>query len=179
MKILTGLYKGKTIVMPKGIRPTQNKVRKAIFDIMGDIEGLSFLELFAGSGAVGFEAASRGVGELVLVEHQPLCRQAILKNIAHLGLMNCRLCPVQAEAAIESLKRQARSFDIVFFDPPYRQGLAKKTLQKIGAYDIVSPNGFVIVQHCRRDDLPGCEGGLILFKQAAYSDTLLSFYRKG
>lgn len=56
MRITTGKYKGRNMLMPKGIRPTQNKVRKAIFDILGDIEGLSFLELYAGSGAVGFEA---------------------------------------------------------------------------------------------------------------------------
>jgi 16S rRNA (guanine(966)-N(2))-methyltransferase RsmD len=63
MRITTGIYKGRVIKMPKGTRPTQDKVRKALFDIMGDIEGLSFLELFAGSGAVGIEAVSRGAAE--------------------------------------------------------------------------------------------------------------------
>ena len=178
MRIITGVYKGRNILMPKGIRPTQNKVRKAVFDIMGDIEGLSFLELFAGSGAVGFEAASRGVSELVLVEQNAACRQAITSNIELLKLSRCTLIPMEAEGAIEALRRKSVRFDIVFLDPPYRQDLAKKTLQMLDAHDIVTPNGFVIVQHSKKDDLPGIEGGLVLFKQASYGDTRLSLYRK-
>ncbi|MDD5596192.1 MAG: RsmD family RNA methyltransferase, partial [Candidatus Omnitrophica bacterium] len=91
MKIISGISKGVKLTMPKGIRPTQNKVRKALFDILGDIAGLSFLELFAGSGAIGFEALSKGVGELVFVEDQRDCVLAIEKNIAALGSQSCQL----------------------------------------------------------------------------------------
>ena len=68
MRIITGKYKGRTLKMPRGIRPTQNKVRKALFDILRDIQGLSFLELFAGSGAVGIEALSQGAGDVVFIK---------------------------------------------------------------------------------------------------------------
>jgi 16S rRNA (guanine966-N2)-methyltransferase len=84
MRIISGKYKGRRIQMPKGIRPTQDKVRKALFDILGDISGLSFLELFAGSGAVGFEAVSRGAKELILVEDNRACQLTIAKNIESL-----------------------------------------------------------------------------------------------
>jgi len=180
MRITTGKYKGRVMAIPKGIRPTQEKVRKALFDILGDIEGLSFLELFAGTGAVGFEAVSRGVKELTLVEQNRDCQLAIKKNIESLKLKACDLYPKKAEAAIKGLHQEAKLFDLIFLDPPYYGGeLAKKTLQTLGAYDILAPNGLVIVQHFRKDGLPDKLGVLSLFRQSHYGDTTLSFYRKG
>ena len=164
--------------MPKGIRPTQDKIRKALFDILGDIEGLSFLELFAGSGAVGFEAASRGVRELTLVEYNSSCQLAIRKNISSLKLKSCSLYPKEADQAIKSFFQSKTVFDIIFFDPPYYKGLAKKTLQTLGAYDILAPNGLVVIQHFKKDDLPKESGQLQLVKGYRYGDTLLSLYQK-
>jgi 16S rRNA (guanine966-N2)-methyltransferase len=178
MRITTGIYKGKVIKMPKGIRPTQNKVRKAIFDILGDIQGLSFLELFAGSGAIGFEAASRGVADLSLVEKNRECLQDIKDGIASLKLGNCSIYPLEAERAIRLFSENKRKFDIIFLDPPYYKGLSKKTLQTLGAYDILAPCGFVVVQHFKSDELPNENRELGLIKEFRYGDTLLSFYRK-
>jgi len=178
MRIMGGKYKGRAICMPKGIRPTQNKVRKAIFDILGDIEGLCFLELFAGSASVGLEALSRGASELTLVEHSRESLLAIKKNIQSLELAACRLYPRDTREAIINLHRDRKKFDIIFLDPPYYQSLAKKTLQTLGAYDILAPNGFVIVQHFKKDNLPEQAADLLKFKQANYGDTSLSFYRK-
>lgn len=178
MKITTGKYKGRLIKMPAGIRPTQDKVRKALFDILGDIEGLNFLELFAGSASVGLEALSRGVSGLVVIESNPGCRLVIKKNIEDLQVKNCDLYPLEADRAIEMLERAKKIFDIIFLDPPYYKEMAKKTLQTLGAYDILAPNGFVIVQHFKKDSLPENAGSLTRFRQAAYGDTVLSFYRK-
>lgn len=183
MRITTGQYKGRNIAMPKGIRPTQNMVRKAIFDILGDIEGLSFLELFAGSGAVGFEAVSRGARELILVEQNRDCQLAIKKNIDSLRLRACGIYPFDALRAISSFQKDKRTFDIIFLDPPYTlaepdDSPAKKTLQTLGACDILAPNGLVVVQHFKRDKLPSESGQLKLIKEAKYGSTLLSFYRK-
>ncbi len=114
MRINSGKYKGRVIEMPKAIRPTQDKVRKALFDILGDIEGLSFLELFAGSGAVGFEALSRGVSDLTLVEYNRDCLMAIRKNIESLKARSCVLYEAEAEKAIGALERNDKRFDIVF-----------------------------------------------------------------
>jgi 16S rRNA (guanine(966)-N(2))-methyltransferase RsmD len=178
MKIITGKHKGKAIRMPKGIRPTQNKVRKAVFDILGDIEGLSFLELFAGTGAVGFEAYSRGVAELVLVESGRGPIEAIRKNIEALGAANCRLYPVPAQEAITLLHKEGRSFDIIFLDPPYHGDWLKKTLQSLSAYDILAPYGLLVIQHSRKDELPEEVCRLNLIKESRYGDTLLTIYRK-
>jgi 16S rRNA G966 N2-methylase RsmD len=206
MRITSGKYKGRIIQMPKGIRPTQGLVRKALFDILGDIEGLSFLELFAGSGAVGFEAVSRGVEDLTLVEYNRSCLMAIRKNTESLKPKACDLYPKEAGDAIEALRKNKRKFDIIFLDPPYYRpeghglasdkpegnGLAsfgqshsqshkemsKKILQMLGAYDILAPNGFVVVQYFKKEQLPKESGKLTLIKEARYGDTLLSFYKK-
>ena len=179
MRITTGKYRGRVITPPKKIRPTQDKVRKALFDILGDIEGLSFLELYAGSGAVGLEAASRGVKELVMVEYNRDCLLAIKKNMEALKPLACELYPKEADLAIKDLDRDERQFDIIFLDPPYYQGLAKKTLQTLEAYDILAHDGFVVVQHFKKEGLSKQEGALVLFKQSKYGYTVLSFYRKG
>ncbi|MDD5432638.1 MAG: 16S rRNA (guanine(966)-N(2))-methyltransferase RsmD [Candidatus Omnitrophica bacterium] len=178
MRIITGKYRNMVIHMPKGIRPTQNKVRKAIFDILGDMEGLTFLELFAGTGAVGFEAASRGAKHVTLVEFNKESLRSIKRNILSLKLQNCDLYPMDTQKTIEILRKEKRQFDIIFFDPPYYEGLAKKTLQMLGPCDILAPNGFIVAQHFKKDQLPKEDGELVLIKEAVYGDTVLSFYRK-
>lgn len=196
--------------MPEGIRPTQNKVRKALFDILGDIEGLSFLELFAGSGAVGLEALSRGAREAVFVEKEKKCIDILRGNLLLLGYQHYNLISSDSVKAIKQLRERDKEFDIIFLDPPYSEGAvrgqerpgglewpleaqknslastgiiagvssAKKTLQILGAYDILAPNGFLIVQHFKKDDLPAEVGDLKLFKHARYGDSALSFYKK-
>jgi len=178
MRILGGKYKGKVISAPGQIRPTQGLVRKALFDILGDIEGFSFLELFAGSGAVGFEAVSRGVVGLTLVEYNRDCLMAIRKNIESLKPKACHLYPKEAGLAIESFQKDKRKFDVIFLDPPYYKEMSKKILQMLGAYDILAPNGFVVVQHFKKEQLPKESGTLIFIKEARYGDTILSFYKK-
>jgi 16S rRNA (guanine966-N2)-methyltransferase len=178
MRITSGKYKGREIKAARNIRPTQDKVRKALFDILGDLEGVSFLELFAGSGAVAFEALSRGAGESVLVEYNSDCLLAIRKNIDSLKEKTCTVYPTQVDRAIKDFCQEARRFDIIFFDPPYYQGVAKKTLQTLAAYDILTPAGLVVIQHFKKDNLPDAAGDLTLFKQKSYGDTVLSLYKK-
>jgi 16S rRNA (guanine966-N2)-methyltransferase len=178
MRILTGLYKGKAIYAPAHIRPTQDKVRKALFDILGDLDGISFLELFAGSGAVGFEAVSRGAKDLVLVEYNRDCQLAIRKNIESLKLKACDLYTLEAGSAIEAFCKDKREFDIIFLDPPYYRGESKKILQMLGACDILARNGFVVAQHFKKDELPKENGKLVLVKESRYGDTTLSFFKE-
>ncbi len=180
IRITTGIYKGRKIVMPLGIRPTQNITRKAIFDILGDVEGLSFLELFAGSGAVGIEAASRGVREATFIENNSLVLKVLEENLSLMLHTKYYILPLDALAAIKRLADDNRRFDIIFFDPPYRKdegSLAKKTLQTLSAYDILSPAGLIIGQHPKKESLPEQVGVLSLLKLATYGNTSLSFYK--
>jgi len=210
MNIICGKLKGRKIHAPKGIRPTQNKVRKAIFDILSDVGKLSFLELFAGSGAVGLEAASQGAGQVVFIEKDPACISALKKNLAYLPPGGYCLLPLDAFKAIGQLAGERAKFDVIFLDPPYykdkdcrlssgpiagRSGplfrripppaitcpgdsLARKTLKMLSTYDILALNGFIIIQHYRKDNLPLSSGDLVLFRQSRYADTILSFYKK-
>lgn len=174
--------------MPDGIRPTQDKVRKALFDILGDMGGLSFLELFAGSGAVGLEALSQGAALTVFVESDHKCAQAIRENISKVTGNDPYLAPGAAakgaivsrdvHEAIVSLHDAAKVFDIIFIDPPYYKNMGKKALQTLVDYDILAPTGLIVVQHFKKDDLPDALGVLTLFKNSTYGDTALSFYKK-
>lgn len=122
MRIISGRLKGRVINMPKGIRPTQDKVRKALFDILADIEGLSFLELFAGSGAVGLEAASAGASYVVFVEKNPACIRALKRNFTYLPTGSYCLLPFDAFEAVKRLAQECQKFNIIFLDPPYYPG---------------------------------------------------------
>ena len=150
MKILGGKYKGRNFYMPLGIRPTQNVLRAAIFDLLGhDFSGLSFLELFAGSGAVGMEAISRGANEVVMVEHNDLNAKTIRENCELLGIeLGGSFSLVHADAflTVKRLSEEHKPFDIVFFDPPYGLKLAKKTLKLLSLRDILHGQSLVMVQ---------------------------------
>ncbi|MDP3143206.1 MAG: 16S rRNA (guanine(966)-N(2))-methyltransferase RsmD [Candidatus Omnitrophota bacterium] len=196
MKIIGGLYKGRMFKMPKGIRPTQDVLRKSLFDILREvITDSTFLDLFAGSGAVGLEAFSRGAKGVVLVEKNQVCAKMIkdnawsIKGGAKTPFLKFKVLAQDVFLSIPFLYHNKESFDIIFLDPPYYSGeklksvsqtvlLAKKTLQTLGGYDILSPNGLIICQHSRREVLPEKIENLILFKQKRDGDTVLSFYRR-
>jgi 16S rRNA G966 N2-methylase RsmD len=151
---------------------------------------------------VGFEALSRGVASLTLVEYNRDCLLAIQKNIESLKPKACNLYPRDAQKTIKKLHEEKKKFDIIFLDPPYFKGkvprlsassiesgsglaaakvcdsLGKKILQTLSAYDILAPDGFIIVQHFKKDNLPDILGDLSLIKEARYADTVLSFYRE-
>ncbi|MDD5617683.1 MAG: 16S rRNA (guanine(966)-N(2))-methyltransferase RsmD [Candidatus Omnitrophica bacterium] len=183
MRIASGLFRSRIIKYPKNIRPTQDKIRKSLFDILSNVVGGSvFLELFAGSGAVGIESLSNGAKEVVFIDNDRKCCKIIENNLRDLGLVsgesNVAILAQDAFRAIEFLHKQARKFDIVFLDPPYYEDLAKKTLQKISACDILAPHALVVAEHNKKDVLEESYLNLTCFKQKRYGDTLLSFYRK-
>ncbi len=184
MHIISGIYKGKALEAPHNIRPTEDRIRKALFDIINDVEDLVILELFAGSGAVGLEALSLGAKEVVFVENDRASLGAIQKNINNLGVNkpdSNKKTEVIHKDAIEIIPlifKNNKKFDLVFADPPYYQGLTEKTLQSIALYDILSELGLLVLQHFKKDFAPESAGNLKLFKQAKYGDSLLSFYRK-
>ncbi|MCU0651319.1 MAG: 16S rRNA (guanine(966)-N(2))-methyltransferase RsmD, partial [Candidatus Omnitrophica bacterium] len=149
MKIKSGIYKGRVFLVPKGIRPTQDIVRKALFDILGDMSGLSFLELFAGSGSVGLEALSHGAKSVTFVEidrNSSLILENNIKSILSTDycLLTTAVITSDVFLAIAKLANQPGKFDIIFADPPYYKGLPEKTLQSLGEYDILKPLGFLV-----------------------------------
>lgn len=125
LHIFSGLYKKRSIKTPKGIntRPTTGIVRQAVFNILqNQIEGMSFLDLFAGSGAMGLEALSRGAKYSVFVENEKNAFKCIEENIEHLGVAsNTKVLRLNVLAALNNLGNSKSSFDCIYADPPYMQ----------------------------------------------------------
>jgi len=179
MRIITGKFKGLVLKEPKEkLRPTQDKVRKAIFDILaGCIENESFLELFAGSGAVGIEALSRKAKFVCFVENDSDSIELLRENLTKIPVTNFAVKPLDAFVALKQFAEENKAFDIIFLDPPYCEDLAKKILQSLDTCDILVPSGIVIIQHFKKDVIPETTDSLKLFKQKIYGDTVVSFYR--
>ena len=181
MKILGGKYKGRNFYMPAGIRPTQNILREAIFDLLGhDFSGLSFLEPFAGSGAVSLEAISRGAERVVMVEHNDLNAKTIRQNCELLGIElggNFSLIHEEAMTTLKRIYEEHAAFDIVFFDPPYNQKLAKKTLKLLTLHDILHAQSLVCIQ-CETSEILEIPEDLTVLTQRRYGSSYLTVLQR-
>ena len=182
MRIIGGEYRSRLIAMPKGvdIRPTQDKVRESVFNILGDMSGKIVLELFAGSGAFGIEAVSRGAKSVTFVDNNSRCIQTIRENLESLGVSESiyEIIRSHAFSVLPRLSKAEEKFDIIFLDPPYYKGLAKKCLINIDSYDIVSPVGLVIIEHFKKDALDAELERLVFIDERRYGDTLITIFRK-
>jgi 16S rRNA (guanine966-N2)-methyltransferase len=181
VRVIAGSAKGRRLatLQTLRLRPTPDRVREALFNILGTrIDGAAVLDLFAGSGAIGLEALSRGARVAVFVEaHEPACR-LIGKNLQRCGL--------QAEAAlwcrdvleaIPALKMQGQTFDVIFLDPPYQSALLEETLQQLADGRLLSADGQVIAEHFFKRLLPERCGRLQRARLSRFGDVALSFYR--
>ena len=112
MRILSGRYRGRQILIPRSIRPTQDMVKKALFDILGDLSGCSFLEMCAGSGAVGMEAVSRGAREVAFIESNRECLKVLRANIRAIAPDHCHIYSGRVQKVIKQLFSQKKLFDL-------------------------------------------------------------------
>ena len=180
MRVIAGIAKGRTLVGPKShsIRPALDKVKGAIFNILFDVSDLTVLDVFAGTGAIGVEALSRGAGHAVFLDASPEALGIIKKNI--------ELCRFVSQATVlrtklpDDLKSVARKsgierFDLIFVDPPYDQDLVNPSLAMIEKENLLAPDGKVIVEHSPRETLREHKG-LVLADQRKYGQTVISFF---
>lgn len=182
MRIIGGEYRSRLIMMPKGvdIRPTQDKVREAIFNIVRDIEGKSVLELFAGSGAFGIEAISRGARYAAFVDNNFRCTQTIKANLESLGVDESLYDIIKSNAVsvLPRMEKEEERYDIIFLDPPYHRGFSRKCLINIDSCDILSHIGLVVIEHFKKDTLPLDLVTLVHEAEKRYGDTIISIFRK-
>lgn len=172
MRIIGGTFKGRRLAGPKStlIRPALDQVKQAVFNILGDIEGLRVLDLFAGTGSIGIEALSRGASFAVFVDKEPEALRLIRENLRQLGL--------EKQAAI--LKRRLPfnlpppTFDLIFVDPPYDRDQVNQTLRAIAREKILAPLGTVVVEHSPREQVDE-DVGLFVVDQRKYGQTYVSF----
>jgi 16S rRNA (guanine966-N2)-methyltransferase len=181
MKIIAGEYKGRIIDMPDGIRPTSDKVREALFEILKNrIKGARFLDLYCGSGAMGIEALSRGAEKAAFIDSNHKCISILKRNLAKLGISQDLYDIYNKDCinGIEMLQGSGCSFDVVFLDPPYYMGLAKNTLIGLSSCDILSPNVLVIAEVFKKECLAEELGVFKKIRSCKYGDTLLEFFKR-
>jgi 16S rRNA (guanine966-N2)-methyltransferase len=169
MNIIGGIAKGHKIYAPNNIRPTSGKVREALFSII-DINGKAFLDLFAGSGAVGIEALSRGASKVVFVERSRKAANYIKKNLEKTNLQG-RIINKSVSATLEKFDDR---FDFVFMDPPYKTDLVVKTLKKIDV--VLKKDSTIIVERPSNEEFE--DNGFKIVKSKVYGDTSLTFLKR-
>ncbi len=179
MRIIAGSLGGRILAPVKGrIRPTAAKVREAVFNILGEsVLEARVLDLFAGTGALGIEALSRGAHEAVFVEDHPGALKVLRRNLEDLGLVDrSRVLPLPVAGALKKLAAQGEKFGLVFMDPPYGGEVAAATLTALAAAAILSPSAWVVAEHSSRQGLPDAVGQLARRQLKRYGDTQVSFY---
>lgn len=180
LRITGGTLKGKNIeiLLKKGIRYTSSKVRESVFNILGDVSGRRLLELYAGSGIFSFEAISRGVEYVTMVEKEKEMLRLIKKNATNLSVMDkCEIMELDVFRAVPVLHRRGSKYDIIFLDPPYQMGYVDRTLGALERYPVYSEECVVIVEHSKREAVRfQVEDEVILRK---YGDTYLTIIKKG
>ena len=179
MRIIAGAFKGRRLAPVKGrVRPTAAKVREAVFSILGPaMGGLRVLDLFAGTGALGIEALSRGAAEGVFVEDHPESLKVLRRNLADLGLADrTTVWPLPVTVALAKLAGRGESFGLAFLDPPYGGGEAVMALTTLAELPLLRPGARVVVEHSRRESLPEACGGLTRLTVRRYGDTQVAFY---
>ena len=179
MRLTGGLDRGRRLFVPRGsrTRPTAAKVREAIFNILGPPPG-PVLDLYAGSGALGLEALSRGAPSAVFVERDGAALSALRRNLREAGVTDGRATVMGADvrSALRKLGGSNRRFSWVFQDPPYLKE-TDGVLAELSGSDLLTACAVVIVEHDKRHPAPPSVGCLFLTDRRNYGDTELSYYR--
>jgi 16S rRNA (guanine966-N2)-methyltransferase len=175
LRIVGGALGGRTLRAVPGdsTRPTADRVRQSLFDLLGQrMDELAVLDLFAGTGAMGLEALSRGAIKAVLVEKDARACDVILGNISDLKLEAfAKVLRGELPGALSQLRGQR--FDLVFSDPPYALRAAQTTLDALCSNDVLGPGARVVLEMDRREEKPQLASGLSLADERRYGDTLL------
>jgi len=180
MRIVAGENKGNILKSPKDlhVRPTSEKVREALFDILGtSVEETCFLDLFAGTGAVGIEALSRGAKKAIFIEKEQKCIKIIKDNLKKTeNSQNALVYKIDFLSGLKLLARKKFLLDYIFLDPPYNRGLVNISLLEISKLPILRHSGLVIAQHYKKEKVMENLNNLSLYNQRRYGECYLSFY---
>jgi 16S rRNA (guanine966-N2)-methyltransferase len=176
VRVVAGRFGGRSLLAPRGqaTRPTSDRVREALFSILGpdSVSDARVLDLFAGSGALGIEALSRGAAEAVLVDSSAAAAAAIRRNLAALGA-DAEVRRQDALAYLRGASRDARQYDLVFLDPPYRRASALGSELSASLGPVLAPAARVVAESDRRAPL---ELALTLLDERRYGDTLIRIH---
>jgi 16S rRNA (guanine966-N2)-methyltransferase len=176
MRVISGELGGRFFNGPDSTatHPMAERVRGAMFNSLGDVDGMTVLDAFAGSGALAFEAISRGAKSAVVIERDKRAQRIIAENIKLLGLGD-KVKLIRAGASSWSDTSPDQQFDLVLCDPPYHD-LQLSTVSKLISH--VKPNGLMVLSYPGRESAPTVNGVVVVDKSKSYGDAALAYYRK-
>jgi 16S rRNA (guanine966-N2)-methyltransferase len=195
MRIIAGTYRSRKLHTLRGtaLRPTSDRLRETLFNILGPtMEDAVFVDVFAGSGAVGIEALSRGARQAIFIENHRAGIALLRRNLDSLGILlssvaaaraktfpgTAELMALDVSVALERLMDRHIRADFVFADPPYADADAyEAVLESLGQAELLAPEGIAILEHSIRRTLPGLVGQLERTRIVEQGDSALSFYR--
>lgn len=179
MRIISGTLRGKKLLPfeGKGIRPTSDRTREAIFNILSHrVSGASVLDLFAGSGALGIEALSRGADMATFIDISPAAVSLMEKNLRSCCLQErARIIKWDIGQNLNCLRSHDRCYDLIFMDPPYQKGLVLPSLSHLIKSRAMIPGACLVLEHGNADQLPLPAADFDLLDQRRYGKTLVSF----
>ncbi len=182
MRIGSGEFRGRKLHAPKGseTRPTGARLKKSLFDVLApELGDARVLDLYAGAGALGLEALSRGSARAVFVERARKAADSILRNISELGLEErAELVTTDVRLALTSLEGRGESFDLVFADPPYATDQLDRSLSSLGASRLVVDEGLVVVEHHHKRELRASYGELEQLRVLKSGESCFTLYRR-
>jgi 16S rRNA (guanine966-N2)-methyltransferase len=182
IRIVSGALKGRTIPSLPGrtVRPTSQRVREALFSILGErIKQATVGDWFAGTGAIGIEALSRGAARVAFIDHQGEHMEALHLTLTRLQILSQTMV-LTAEIRLAMTNPNLlgwRPFDIVFLDPPYQFPGIAAVLSQIEAAQLMAPDGLIVYEHFFKSPAPAAVADWVQVRIARYGDTALSFYR--
>lgn len=182
MRVAGGTCKGKTLSSFKGqdIRPTSDKVREAVFNILStDFARMTVLDVFAGTGAMGIEALSRGAKEAIFIDNSAASVEVIKKNLGICGLSatSAKILKKDALGALRMLSGCNARFDVIFIDPPYASSIIEDVLKAIADGGLLSADGVIVAETSKRAKIGVAPSGLECVDERKYGDTLVYFFR--
>lgn len=176
MRVIAGIHKGRQLkaVPGKNTRPTSDKVKEAVFQIIGPFfTGGQALDLFAGSGSLGIEALSRGIDHCIFVDKHPKAIQTINDNISMLKLTEqVEVFRADAYRALGAAGKRGLDFNLIFLDPPYNKISYVNLLEHIHTHQLLAEDGIIYCEHDVNDVLPETVGNFIVQKKANYGGTI-------
>lgn len=181
MRVIAGKAKGHTLKCPKEphIRPTADKIRGAIFSALESLQinWTPTLDLYAGTGALGIEALSRGAEEADFVEKNPKCCSIIKENLAHTGFTEkARVFRLEARKAIRKLEKQ---YGLVFMDPPYSSRNTQIILEEVADSHLVGRQSTIVMEHSQKVNTENSYGKFHMTKRLHHGDTCVSIFQQG
>jgi 16S rRNA (guanine(966)-N(2))-methyltransferase RsmD len=179
MRVIAGEYGGRRLEAPRGLRtrPTSDRVREALFMSLGELDSVRVVDLFAGSGALGIEALSRGALFVHFVDSDRNARDTLARNLATLGADDrSKIWPLTLPRGLARLEEELLAADLVLADPPYGGADACAVLAVLGRPGALRTGTRVVVERHQKDELPETAGALVLGRERRYGETVVNLY---